>query len=70
MARTNYSGNSDDAISSNTRITTFATGSELGNGNIDGYLRLIAAVAKQAKESNCQCDSCANWIQLYTDWCQ
>ena len=52
------------------KVSAFATGTELGNGNIDGYIKLIAAVAKQARESNCQCESCAKWIQLESDWCQ
>lgn len=41
---------------------------ESGNGQFDGYLRLIAAVAKQARKEGCKCNGCQRWVELAIDW--
>jgi hypothetical protein len=44
------------------------SGTESGNGYMDGLILLICAVGQQAIRSKCECDGCKRWIDLYKDW--
>jgi hypothetical protein len=41
---------------------------EVGDGSVDGLIRLIKAVGEQAIKSKCECEGCQRWITLYNDW--